>query len=60
MTTIDFLLGGGDHIAIGAMAENLVLSDVLIKDYMIRYIKAQTAAGKNIEYAKDGRIIIEE
>lgn len=60
MTTIDFLLGGGDHIAIGAMASKVVLSDVLIKDYMIRYIKAQTAAGKNIEYATDGRITIEK
>ena len=60
MTTIDFLLGGGDHVAIGAMAEHLKLSDVLIKDFMIRYIRALTAEGKNVEYSEDGRIIIEQ
>lgn len=60
VATIDFLLDGGDRIAIGAMADDVQLSDVLIKDFMLRYLRGLTAAGKNIEYAKDGRVIVEE
>ena len=60
VATIDFLLDGGDRIAIGAMAEDVQLSDVLIKDFMLRYLRGLTAEGKNIEYAKDGRVIVEE
>ena len=41
-------------------ADDVQLSDVLIKDFMLRYLRGLTAAGKNIEYAKDGRVIVEE
>ena len=60
VATIDFLLDGGDRIAIGALAEDVQLSDVLIKDFMLRYLRGLTAEGKNIEYQKDGRVIVEE
>lgn len=60
VATIDFLLDGGDRIAIGALADDVKLSDVLIKDFMLRYLRGLTAEGKNIEYQKDGRVIVEE
>lgn len=60
VTTIDFLLGGGDRIAIGAMAEDVKLSTVLIKDFMLRYFDKLQAEGKPIEYSKDGRVTILE
>lgn len=60
VTTIDFLLTGGDKIAIGAMAKSLKFSDYLLKDMMIDACKRLTAEGKNIEYSKDGRVIVED
>ena len=60
VATIDFLLTGGDQIAIGAMAKDVKISDYLLKDMMIDACKRLLKAGKNIEYAKDGRVIMED
>ena len=60
VATIDFLLDGGDRIAIGAMADDVKLSDVLISDFMLRCVRSLTEAGKPIAYATDGRVIVEE
>ena len=57
--TIDFLLTGGDRIAVGAIAESLEFSDVLLKDMMLDYVRSLTAEGKNIEYQCDGRVVTE-
>lgn len=57
--TIDFLLTGGDRIAIGAIAESLEMSDVLLKDIMLDYVRRLNAEGKKIEYQTDGRVVIE-
>ena len=43
VTTIDFLLSGGDGIAIGALAEDVVLTDVLVKDVMLEYFQKMEA-----------------
>ncbi len=60
VTTIDFLLSGGDGIAIGALAEDVVLTDVLVKDVMLEYFQKMEAAGKVIDGQKDGRVIMED
>ena len=60
VTTIDFLLSGGDGIAIGALAEDVVLTDVLVKDVMLEYFQKTEAEGKVVDGQKDGRVIMED
>ena len=60
VTTIDFLLSGGDGIAIGALAEDVVLTDVLVKDVMLEYFQKMEAEGKVEDGQKDGRVIMED
>ena len=58
VATISFLLDGGDGYSI---AKNALRQDIypqIIIDVMLPYIKSLTAAGKNIEYSKDGRVVI--
>lgn len=60
VTTIDFLLDGGDGIRIGAMAESVKLSRVLLKDVMLDYIRECEAKGIAIDSAPDGRVVMED
>ena len=60
VTTIDLLLSGGDGIAIGALAEDVVLTDVLVKDVMLEYFQKMEAEGKVVDGQKDGRVIMED
>lgn len=60
VTTIDFLLDGGDQIRIGALAEDVVLSHVLLKDVMLDYVRSMEAAGQVIDGRSDGRVIMED
>ena len=60
VTTIDFLLSGGDQIAIGALAEDVVLTSVLIRDVMLEYVQKMEAAGKVLDGKKDGRVVMED
>ena len=60
VATIDFLLSGGDGIAIGALAEDVVLTDVLVKDVMLEYFQKTEAEGKIVDGQKDGRVIMED
>ena len=60
VATIDFLLSGGDGIAIGALAEDVVLTDVLVKDVMLEYFQKMEAEGKVVDGQKDGRVIMED
>ena len=60
ITTIDFLLSGGDQIAIGALAEDVVLTPVLIRDVMLEHDPAKEAAGQVIDGQKDGRVVMED
>ena len=59
VTTIDFLLDGGDRIAIGALAEKVVLSRTLLKDVMLDYVKECEAKGILVDGAADGRVVME-
>lgn len=60
VATIDFLLSGGDQIAIGALAEDVVLSPVLVRDVMLEYVRKAEAAGIVLDGKKDGRVIMED
>ena len=60
VATIDFLLSGGDQIAIGALAEDVILTPVLVKDLMLEFIQDKEAAGEVIDYEKDGRVVMED
>lgn len=60
VTTIDFLLDGGDKINIGALAEDVTLSTVLLKEVMLWYVSDMEAKGEVIEAKADGRVIMED
>lgn len=60
VTTIDFLLDGGDKINIGALAQEVKLSKVLLKEVMMDYVTGCEARGEIITAKADGRVIMEE
>lgn len=60
VTTIDFLLDGGDKLNIGALAEDVQLSPVLLKEIMLDYVQGCEARGEIMHAAADGRVIMEE
>lgn len=59
VASIDFLLDGGDRIALGALAEKVQLTHVLLKDVMLDYVKDCESRGIVIEGAADGRVVME-
>lgn len=59
VTSLDFLLDGGDGISIGALAEDVKLTRVLMKDVMLEYVTRCEKEGKLLEGKKDGRVIME-
>lgn len=59
VASIDFLLDGGDRIALGALAEKVKLSRILLKDVMLDYVKDCESKGIVIEGAADGRVVME-
>ena len=60
VTTIDFLLDGGDKLNIGALAEDVTLSTVLLKDVLLWYVSGKESRGEIIEARADGRVIMED
>ena len=59
VASIDFLLDGGDRIALGALAEKVTLTHVLLKDVMLDYVKDCESKGIVIKGAADGRVVME-
>ena len=59
VATIDFLLDGGDNLRIGALAEDVKLSHVLLKDVMLDCVKGCEARGVLVDAKADGRVIME-
>lgn len=57
--TIDFLLDGGDNIRIGALASDVTLSNVLMRDMMLEYLSGLEARGEVIDYKPEGRVVME-
>ena len=60
VTTIDFLLDGGDKLNIGALSQKVVLSQVLLRDVMLSYVRSKEAAGEVLTAVSDGRVIMED
>lgn len=58
--SIDFLLDGGDGIRLGALAEKVTLTHVLIRDVWLDYVTSCEKAGIVLEGKSDGRVIMEE
>ena len=58
VATVSFLLDGGDGYSIAKNALRLDIFPQVIIDAMLPYVKSLTAAGKNIEYSRDGRVVI--
>lgn len=58
VATISFLLAGGDGLALASNAVDLQSFDVDIIDAMLEHVKAETEAGRPVEYHVDGRVII--
>ena len=58
VATISFLLDGGDDLRIAKNALRLDIYYSYIIDVMLPYVQELTAAGKPVEYQKDGRIVI--
>ena len=56
--TINFLLDGGDGSRIGAYADEIIDTDVLIRDAVVDYIRNLTEQGKKIDPKMDGRVVI--
>ena len=60
LATIDFLLDGGDQLRIGALAEDVTLTHVLLKDIMLEYMAECEAKGVLVDACSDGRVIMED
>lgn len=60
VTTIDFLLDGGDQLNIGALSEDVVLTHVLLRDVMLDYVRGCEARGEKVSGRADGRVIMED
>lgn len=59
MATISFLLNGGDGLALQENALSVkVFEDIDIIDAVLEHVREETAAGRPIEYSKDGRVTI--
>ena len=56
--TINFLLDGGDGSRIGTYSDEVIDTDVLIRDAVSDYIRELTAQGKKIDPRMDGRVVI--
>jgi 2',3'-cyclic-nucleotide 2'-phosphodiesterase (5'-nucleotidase family) len=61
LATISFLLEGGDNLSLSKNALSVTIyEDVPIIDAVLEHIKAETEAGRPIEYEKDGRVVIKD
>lgn len=58
LATISFLLDGGDDLSLSRNALEVIAYPEIIYDVMIDVVRSETAAGRPIEYRKDGRIRI--
>lgn len=59
VTTVSFLLSGGDGLYMARDAVSQVdFNDVDVIDAVLEHVYAETAAGRPIEYKKDGRVVI--
>ena len=60
IATLDYLSQGNDNLTTLAQGTDLVITGYLLRDLMVEYIKNETANGRKISAACDGRITIKE
>ena len=60
ITSLDFLLDGGDGIRLGALADKVTLTHVLLKDVILDYVTSCEKAGIVLDGKSDGRVIMED
>ena len=59
MATISFLMTGGDGLSLADNAISMtIFEDMDIIDAVLEYVYAETAAGRDIEYKTDGRVVV--
>lgn len=58
VATIDFLMNGSDNVYGLKNHRSVIETNTLMRDVVIEYVKAETAAGHTIKGEKDGRAII--
>lgn len=58
VATIDFLLDGGDDLFVARNATDLVITKIKVIDAIMNYVRAETAAGRQLTYQADGRVVI--
>ena len=55
VASIDFLIDGGDGMTVGKNAKEMIVTDKKVIDEVLTAIYELQAAGKPLEYSKDGR-----
>lgn len=60
IATLDYLSQGNDNLTTLAQGADLEITRYLLRDLMVEYIKKETANGRKISAACDGRITIKE
>ena len=60
IATLDYLSQGNDNLTTLAQGTDLEITSHLLRDLMVEYIKKETADGRRIDAACDGRITIKE
>ena len=60
IATLDYLAQGNDNLATLAQGTGLEITGHLLRDLMVEFIKRETANGRKISAACDGRITIKE
>ncbi len=60
IATLDYLSQGNDNLTTLAQGTELEITDHLLRDLMVEYIKKETADGRKISAACDGRITIKD
>lgn len=56
--TVDFLLDGGDGYKIARNAKDIVISKVIVKEWMVPYLRKLGQEGKMMESSIDGRVTV--
>lgn len=59
VATIDFLLDGGDSLYVARNAKELLISDCLVHDWMVDYVRDLGEKGIDVEAKTDGRVTIQ-
>lgn len=57
LTTVDFLLGGGDRMMLGTGSTDIKYTDIDVIDIVLEYMLAEDAAGRPIVGREDDRLV---